>query len=89
MLFFPNHAAAEKHQSETKAMRKKTALYPKSYQNAQTERKQSAAPQLIIPAHKNTPCMILCRGCSVFNRQDMLCEPHRCLQALRRYRSRK
>ena len=55
MLSFPNNTATEKHQPEPKTMGKESALNPQSNQNAQTECKQRAAPQLIIPAHKKHP----------------------------------
>ena len=34
---------------------------------AQAKPQQHETAQIILPAHKNTPCISLCRGCSYFD----------------------
>ena len=64
------------------------ALHPGSKEYSQTKSRQAPAQQLISSAHKNTPCINVCRGCSVFNRPNRPCGPRHFQKALYRFRSK-
>ena len=64
--------APQKDQAKPKDMAEKSAFQPGSYQDPRAEGQYRSTPHLILSAHKNTPCIIVCRGCGFVNRQDRL-----------------
>ena len=86
ILFLSDYKKAANDQAKAKTMTPKTAAEPSPQQDTGSKGHQHTSAQLIVPAHKNTPCMILCRGCCQINRQDRLFGLRRFRPVLRRYR---
>lgn len=82
----PQDTQAQEDQAKANQMTSKAALQPSPHQNTEPKGCYSDSTHRILPVHKNTPCISICRGCLDFNHQDRLFELHRSGKALRRYR---
>jgi len=63
MLFLPQKAETKYDHTDPKAMGNKSAIDPQTNKHSNPKSQLHKSPQLILPAHKNTPCTIICRGC--------------------------
>ena len=77
---------SQEDKSQPHKMAHEAAFQPCAHQYAKAKGRNDCAPHHIMPAHKNTPRVIVCGGCLGFNRQDKLFSLRRTGQALRRYR---
>ena len=67
-----DHKKAQHYERDPKQVTNQAAFQPCSHQHTQAKRQETSAIQRILPAHKNTPCISVCRGCKIFNRLSKL-----------------
>jgi hypothetical protein len=67
-LFFAQIKTPKYQQPKTDTMSQKASLYPHTKEQSQSKRRQYPSNQKVSPQHKNTPCMILCKGRFNINR---------------------
>jgi hypothetical protein len=73
-LPFTHPYKSQNQKRNTSAAAQQPAFQAMPHQQAKAKCSQAAAMQMIFPAHKKHPLLILCRGCSQYfiNRQDKL-----------------
>jgi hypothetical protein len=61
-LFFLHAPATKANEGHRSEKTKRSGIQSAADQQPQSERYQCAAAQLILPAHKNTPCQLYAEG---------------------------
>ena len=79
---------AQRHNANADKKAEKAGLQAASYEQSQPEGNQRAAAELILSAHKNTPCKSYAEGVlrMLFSRPNRLSGHRRSLPAPRRFR---
>lgn len=62
-FIFSAQAKTNRKQYDSKKMTKQRGRNPSANENTGAKSHQPDPPHLIVSAHNNTPCTILCRGC--------------------------